>query len=100
MTQTTIIAGLGLAVFGASTFTPTQQFGFLMITMLSAALIGDLLLLPALLAGPIGKFFSGRMARRAAAQTGETERDSESHAFAPHSGRRRHDPAHRSARAS
>ncbi len=62
MTQTTIIAGLGLAVFATSTFTPTQQFGYLMITMLSAALVGDLLLLPAILSGPIGKFFCGRLA--------------------------------------
>ena len=58
MTQTTIIAGLGLAVFATSTFTPTQQFGYLMITMLAAALVGDLLMLPALLCGPLGRFFA------------------------------------------
>jgi len=59
MLQTTIIGGLGLAVFATSTFTPTQQFGYLMISMLGAALIGDLLLLPAILAGPLGTFFGG-----------------------------------------
>jgi len=59
MLQTTIIGGLGLAVFATSTFTPTQQFGYLMISMLGAALVGDLLLLPAILAGPLGKFFGG-----------------------------------------
>ncbi|MEM9657170.1 MAG: MMPL family transporter, partial [Planctomycetota bacterium] len=59
MMQTTLIGGLGLAVFATSTFTPTQQFGYLMITMLGAALIGDLLLLPAILAGPLGRFFGG-----------------------------------------
>ena len=32
MMQTTLIGGLGLAVFATSTFTPTQQFGYLMIT--------------------------------------------------------------------
>jgi len=58
MMQTTIIGGLGLAVFATSTFTPTQQFGYLMISMLGAALIGDLLLLPALLVSPVGRFFS------------------------------------------
>jgi multidrug efflux pump subunit AcrB len=58
MMQTTLIGGLGLAVFATSTFTPTQQFGYLMISMLGAALIGDLLLLPALLVSPLGKFFS------------------------------------------
>ena len=58
MMQTTIIGGLGLAVFATSTFTPTQQFGYLMISMLGAALIGDLLMLPALLISPLGRFFS------------------------------------------
>ena len=58
MTQTTLIGGLGLAVFATSTFTPTQQFGYLMISMLGAALVGDLLLLPALLMSPLGYFFS------------------------------------------
>ena len=58
MTQTTLIGGLGLAVFATSTFTPTQQFGYLMISMLGAALVGDLLLLPAMLMSPVGYFFS------------------------------------------
>ena len=57
MTQTTLIGGFGLAVFAASTFTPTQQFGILMLLLLAAALIGDLIFLPALLAGPLGKYF-------------------------------------------
>ena len=57
MTQTTLIGGLGLAVFALSTFTPTQRFGVMMVTLLAAALIGDLVLLPALLAGPLGRFF-------------------------------------------
>ncbi len=60
MLQTTIIGGLGLAVFATSTFTPTQQFGYLMISMLAAALVGDLLLLPAILASPLGRFFGGK----------------------------------------
>lgn len=57
MTQTTIIAGLGLSIFALSTFTPTQRFGTLMLTLLSAALIGDLLFLPAILASPLGRLF-------------------------------------------
>lgn len=70
MTQTTIVGGLGLFVFALSTFTPTQRFGTLMLVMLATALVGDLLLLPALLAGPAGKWFkprrerSGRSAQR------------------------------------
>ena len=57
MTQTTLIGGLGLAVFAVSTFTPTQRFGYIMLTLLGAALIGDLIFLPALLTGPLGRFF-------------------------------------------
>ncbi len=60
MTQTTIVGGLGLFVFALSTFTPTQRFGTLMLVMLAAALAGDLILLPALLAGPAGRFFKPR----------------------------------------
>ncbi|MEL6109221.1 MAG: MMPL family transporter [Planctomycetota bacterium] len=60
MTQTTIVGGIGLFVFALSTFTPTQRFGSLMLILLSAALVGDLVLLPALLAGPLGRFFRPR----------------------------------------
>ena len=58
MTQTTMIGGLGLCVFGLSTFTPTQRFGILMLVLLIAALLGDLIFLPAILAGPMGKLFA------------------------------------------
>lgn len=57
MTQTTLIAGFGLSAFAFSTFMPTQRFGVLMLFLLAAALIGDLILLPAILAGPLGKYF-------------------------------------------
>ena len=57
MFQTTLIGGLGLSVFAISTFTPTQRFGYMMLTLLTAAIVGDLLFLPALLCGPAGRFF-------------------------------------------
>ena len=57
MVQTTLIAGLGLAVFAVSTFAPTQRFGILMVAILGAALFGDLVLLPALLASRAGRYF-------------------------------------------
>ncbi len=60
MTQTTLIAGFGLAAFAFSTFTPTQRFGMLMLTLLFAALVGDLIFLPAMLSGPFGRFFRPR----------------------------------------
>ena len=51
MLQTTVICGLGLLVFAASSFIPTYHFGLMMCGLLVAALAGDLLLLPALLVG-------------------------------------------------
>ncbi|MDY0165130.1 MAG: MMPL family transporter [Thermoguttaceae bacterium] len=65
MTQTTFISGLGLAAFAFSTFTPTQRFGMLMLTLLFAALVGDLIFLPAVLSGPFGRFFRGRATKPA-----------------------------------
>ena len=60
MLQTTVICGLGMLVFGLSSFVPTARFAWLMFTLLLAALVGDLLLLPAILTGPIGQFFTRR----------------------------------------
>ncbi|MEX2172441.1 MAG: MMPL family transporter [Pirellulales bacterium] len=57
MVQTAIVAGLGLSVFAASTFTPTRQFGYLMVVSLLAAVVGDLIMLPSILCGPIGRAF-------------------------------------------
>jgi len=103
MIQTTLIAGLGLAVFATSTFTPTQQFGFLMITILSTALMGDLLLLPAILSGPAGRFF-GAPALAAADDADDDEQPGGSPSTLPAprlvQDSRRRDAAHRSARAS
>jgi len=63
MTQTTLIAGLSLLVFGLSSFQPVSQFGILMFVLLVGALVGDLVFLPALLAGPAGRFFEERQNR-------------------------------------
>jgi predicted RND superfamily exporter protein len=64
MTQTTLIGGLGLAAFAFSTFTPTQRFGTLMLVLLFAALFGDLVFLPAILTGPLGRVFGGGKKRK------------------------------------
>ncbi|MCA9061393.1 MAG: MMPL family transporter, partial [Planctomycetaceae bacterium] len=45
-----IISGTGLLALGLSPFRPTMKFGVLMFVLLMTALIGDLILLPALLA--------------------------------------------------
>jgi len=58
MIQTTLICGLGLLVLVNSSFVPTSRFAWLILVLLVAALIGDLVLLPAILAGPLGKLFA------------------------------------------
>jgi uncharacterized protein len=55
--QAALISGLGLAVFAFSTFTPTQRLGWLMMTILLAGVVAELIMLPAILAGPLGKAF-------------------------------------------
>jgi len=58
MTQTTLVCGVGLLPFAPSEFVPISRFSGLMAASLLAALLGDLLLLPALLASPLGRCFS------------------------------------------
>ncbi len=55
MMYTTAISCGSMAPFLLSEFNPTRQFATLMIAMLSGAIIGDLVLLPALLLSPVGK---------------------------------------------
>ena len=104
MTQTTLIGGLGLSVFAISTFTPTQRFGVLMLTLLTAALVGDLIFLPALLVSPLGRFFAptkkNKQKEPLAMQvegTSEEETSETSDGSQPHLGvgkLQRHDPPH------
>lgn len=65
--QAALISGLGLSVFAFSTFTPTQRFGWLMLTILVAGVISELIMLPALLAGPLGRVFQPMVASRSLA---------------------------------
>lgn len=84
MTQTSLIGGIGLGVFALSNFTPTQTFGIMMPSMLGAALVGDLLLLPAMLVGPLGYFFSKGVKPREATPEPETDVVSEVIELEPH----------------
>ena len=59
--RTSLILGLAFAVFAFCDFTPIAQFGGLLASLLALALVGDLLLLPALLAGPAGRLFGRGM---------------------------------------
>ena len=60
MVQTSLICGLGMSVFVMSEFVPIARFAWLMAAMLAAALLADLVVLPAILVGPLGRFFVSR----------------------------------------
>jgi predicted RND superfamily exporter protein len=60
MSQTTLIAGFGLATFALSTFTPTQMFGVMMLAILLTATLGNLIFLAAMLNTPLGRIFEPR----------------------------------------
>ena len=64
MVQSWGVIGLGLAAFALSTFVPTFRFGALMIGLLTVGLAGNLVFLPALLAGPLGRFIAAGIKRR------------------------------------
>jgi len=57
LTQTAVVCGLGILVFAASSFAPSRRFAGMLSLLVGAALVGDLVLLPALLAGPLGRSF-------------------------------------------
>jgi predicted RND superfamily exporter protein len=58
--QAALISGLGLSIFSFSTFVPIKRFGVLMLAILLAGVAAELIFLPALLAGPLGKVFQPR----------------------------------------
>ena len=69
MYQSWGVIGLGLAMFALSSFTPTMRFGALMVTLLTVGLLGNLVFLPSLLAGPLGEALARAVRRRAKRST-------------------------------
>jgi hypothetical protein len=63
MYQSWGVIGIGLSVFSLSPFGPTQRFGYMMLEMLTIALVGNLVFLPALLCGPLGGMFAASVLR-------------------------------------
>ena len=63
MYQSWGVIGIGLSVFSLSPFGPTQRFGYMMLSMLTVALVGNLVFLPALLSGPLGGVFAASVLR-------------------------------------
>jgi hypothetical protein len=58
MFQTTAICSASMLIYGLSDFAPTRRFALLMCALLVAALVGDLVLLPALLWTRLGKLIA------------------------------------------
>ena len=63
MYQSWGVIGIGLSVCSLSPFGPTQRFGYMMLSMLTIALVGNLVFLPALLSGPLGGVFAASVLR-------------------------------------
>ncbi|MEI6239324.1 MAG: MMPL family transporter [Planctomycetia bacterium] len=57
LTESAIVCGLGILVFAGSSFAPSRRFAWMLSLLVAAALVGDLVVLPALLVGPWGRFF-------------------------------------------
>lgn len=63
MIQTSMTCGMGLLVFALSDFGPTSRFALLMVGLLTLALLGDLVLLPAIVLSPLGRGFKPSLPR-------------------------------------
>jgi predicted RND superfamily exporter protein len=74
MYQSWGVIGIGLSVFSLSPFGPTQRFGYMMLSMLTIALVGNLVFLPALLAGPLGGLFAASVKRNDARKAKQESR--------------------------
>lgn len=57
MLQTSVICGVGMLAFAFSSFVPVSRFAWMVFVLLLTALFADLVILPALLAGPLGRVF-------------------------------------------
>jgi hypothetical protein len=63
MTESTVVCALGILIFSLSSFAPTSRFSWMLALLMLAALVGDLVLLPAMLVGPLGRSFKARHQR-------------------------------------
>jgi len=61
MLQTSVICGVGMLIFVFTTFVPASRFAWMVFVLLMTALAGDLVILPAILAGPLGRQFLRRL---------------------------------------
>jgi len=57
LAESAAVCGLGILVFAGSSFAPSRRFAWMLSLLVAAALVGDLVVLPALLASPLGRLF-------------------------------------------
>ncbi|MFM7138184.1 MAG: efflux RND transporter permease subunit, partial [Planctomycetota bacterium] len=55
--QSALVCGVGILAFTASSFAPTRRFAWMLSLLVAAALVGDLVVLPALLTTRLGRWF-------------------------------------------
>lgn len=63
LTQSAIVCGLGILAFAGSSFAPTRRFAWMLSLLVATALVGDLVVLPALLASRVGRWFEPRRSK-------------------------------------
>jgi predicted RND superfamily exporter protein len=86
MLDSTLISALGMLALCMSSFTPTSRFGMLMASQMGASLLGELVLLPALLCLRPGRRTQPALAdAKAEAARTETEPEMQIHPFPAHS---------------
>ena len=73
MTESTVVCGFGLMPFALSEFLPTSRFPWMILWLIWVALIGDLLVLPALLLSPLGRFFRRRRGEKAPEEPADSQ---------------------------
>ena len=66
MYQSCALLGMGMGCLIISEFLPILQFGMIMVAMLATGLVGNLIFLPALLSGPLGRIIATAAQRRQA----------------------------------
>ncbi len=62
--QTALVCGIGILAFTASPFAPTRRFAWMLSLQVAAALVGDLVVLPAILTTAAGRWFRPARPRR------------------------------------
>ena len=57
LVQSALVCGIGILAFTGSSFAPTQRFAWMLALLVAAALVGDLVVLPAFLSTRLGAWF-------------------------------------------